>query len=568
MKRNLYILTALACMAGVSATAQTVTEPFILNDAYVEKLSPNGVWSGGEIDGGHAFLFHNPTLADSGMTIFENCILGHGNCIALSGLAVGTYKDNDKPAIFRNGKYEIPYSFRRYTMANLQGITADGTRVVGYVEKAAEGQQESMYYYPVYADFNPDGSLGDPVYLPYPPKDPFGQTPQYCTAVWVSDDGRTILGQLCDDFGGYMTPVVYTQDSDGTWSYSEPALPLFNPNHLELLPYPQLKVKEPNPLEYMKDDAKKAEYLEKYKIWADAGFSDNAPYPDPKDYMNAQERAQYEEAFKKYKEANDEFNKEFDAYRDSYLAIVRDSPNFQQMTMALNSKGTAFASTATATTMVNEMPVTSAVNYIFNLTDGTFKTYPSKFGNIHINQLFNNGIALASYGAAELVQSFVLVPGETEFIPIEVYLSDTRPAWGTWIDDNMYYNVNVAEGVFRDVLMTGLVCANEEFSVVTGAYPAWLIDEYRQPYETYIFFDPTAGVEGVVADKAEGVQLLSDGTLVAGEGVAEVCVYNMAGTLVCRTSASGATATGLAKGIYVVVATDKAGNVSSFKTAL
>ncbi len=83
-----------------------------------------------------------------------------------------------------------------------------------------------------------DGNFGKPVELPYPTTDITGRVPQYVTAIALSDDGSTVLGQVRDYSGRIHYPIVYT-NNNGEWTYSLPAMSLVNPDNIELPKIPE-----------------------------------------------------------------------------------------------------------------------------------------------------------------------------------------------------------------------------------------------------------------------------------------------------------------------------------------
>jgi len=56
-------------------------------------------------------------------------------------------------------------------------------------------------------------------YLPTPPEDLAGKTPQWCRPNCVSQDGKVISASLVDYNGTHYVHCLYTQNDDGTWSY-------------------------------------------------------------------------------------------------------------------------------------------------------------------------------------------------------------------------------------------------------------------------------------------------------------------------------------------------------------
>ena len=92
-----------------------------------------------------------------------------------------------------DGKQWVPEVFNQQISGSLHSITPDGSRVCGMI-----GGGSAYRNLPIYCDIDANGNFSEPQVLPFPDKDFFGSRPQYCSATWMSDDGKTVAGQVKD----------------------------------------------------------------------------------------------------------------------------------------------------------------------------------------------------------------------------------------------------------------------------------------------------------------------------------------------------------------------------------
>ncbi len=572
MKKTLLIGAVLSLMAGQMIAG----EPVILPEFYTITMSPNGKFVAGEIENATIYDVEKGDFVD-----YLNSQLGNGNCMALNGLVVGSAME--AAVIMKDGEEILPTSFEKYPLSYLQGITPDATRVCGVMSNL-DNQigNEGMMYVPFYADFNADGTLGEPHVLPNPDKDYTGRIPQYSSAVWISNDGKTILGQVTDYAGFLQYPIVYKQDDKGDWTYSLPSEKLINPNHLTIPEDPgEFLLTPPEPLDYMSPE-NKAKYEEAFNAWVASGYQQDL-YPEYGDYMTPEQIEAYNAASDEYNTAAQAYNDKLNAYNDALFAILDESVNFEQNSMAISPDGKKFVMAAKSEEPGDFMPVEITVNYIFDLTDNTYSPINSVYKEVAANFFLSDGTLVGStpmpgpWSASPLPpESYIKIAGASDFEPIEKYLAATNPEAAEWMDKNLKHEMEVGYDenndwapIYEEVMFSGHLGVSDDMTVISGGVLAYnFSDEYT--YMSYLMTGLQSGVDEIVAEKVSNISIKSakGGVLVINGGAADVTVYDLAGRAVYSASGvSGLVNTGLGSGIYVVSAKGQGNEAVSAKVA-
>ena len=508
MKKAIIVLSGM--LLPVAGIAQENEIPKFVPGVYALKMSPNGKWIGSMA--GDASIYE---VATGENIYYPECSLGLGNAVADNGMAVGC--NNEIGAVMYNGNRIYPEAFMKYDFCNLNGITKDASRVAGYLSSDEDDQPT---YVPFVALVDQDGNVGEPVLLPIPEKDFFGGTPQYVTAVWISDDGKTVVGDVLDWRGLYSYPIYFKENPEGEWDYYLPTEHLFNPTGIEILPNPWFNEPPfPEPENFMTGALKDA-YMAAYEAFS----SGAGPSPDPKDYMSSTQYEEYVEAVDSY---NEWFHSQEDAmwdYYDMYRKILETSPTFSSNDMAMHPSGQYF--------MIHGGKYNDEGTFegtIFNIsTDGEKITeVKAPSADLFPYQILENGTLVITRGIEDVPTSYIKLADSDDFITLQEYFEGSMPSVVTWL------NETVPGG-------TGVVLISEDMSLFTGALiPDQLADfDYENSpfyYSTYFIFSDTAGVESVITQPQDGVYR----------------VYNLQGVKVMETN-DVSEINNLSKGIYIV----------------
>lgn len=560
MKKTL-LFAALGCVAAGMASA---AEPVILPEFYSITISPDGRWL--ISDGSTGSLIIYDVTTGQGYE-YPEVTQGNGNCITNSGTLVGS--SGETGVVIRNGEM-VYLSEDGGDIGYLNGITPDGKRIVATIGNPEnEDGYDGRWLLPAYYDVAEDGTISEPHVLPVPETDLFGLSAQYCSAVWISDDGKTILGQEIDNRGNFISPIVYTQDEAGEWSWSRPTEALFNPNHIEMPEDPgEFGLEPPTPYDYMTEE-EIAAYQEAYQEWIDSGYE--LPYPYMGDFMSPEELEAYNAAADEYNQIAQEYNDRFDAYFSTIAEIIDSSVNFLQNSMVLAADGKSFIMTSIAAEGEGWDMTEVYSNYQFDVATGDYTIIPSTIDRkIMATQLVRDGIVIGvtpmSFFGGNPPCTYVYVPGAEDFVPLKDFLATNNPELADWIDENLTVQVEVDfdpetyDPIYEDMTLTGHAVVNYDFNTVSGGMLAYMF--YDGPmadntFASYLFTDVKYAPSSVGVVTAGGsatvVKALRGGVLLIDGEATDIEITDIAGRkLFNASSVNGRIDTGLASGVYVV----------------
>lgn len=525
MKKNLIALAALAF--PLLAVAQAVVTPTPDNMVWKKniqplKLSASGEWVGS--GAGDASVYN---LVTGEYIDYWGGTLGLGNPVANNGWAVGQTASS-YGVMMTNGSIKTPATLSPYWFSTIDGITPDASRVCGFVSNP-DAKGYYMQYIPFVADLDANGEMGEPQILPYPDKFFFGDTPNRVTAIWISDDGKTVLGEIVSIIDALGAPIVFTQDDNGKWSYSLPSEKLFNPNGIVMPEDPEeMMGPAPEPTDFM-SPLQLAAYQKAFQDYVNSNYDLNL-YPEPEKYMTEEEIEAYNEAANEYNAwlESDEFKQAEMAYKKAYTEIRQSSPFFNQNEMALCYDGSCMIQSGS---MINNQ--LQPVEYIYKfMLDGSdeYARYESPASNSYPSVILPDGTAFVVQGIDPQIipSSYVLEPGKTTYTPFAEYIAPEYPEVAEWIELNF-------------PTACGVVQTNEDMTVFASAlyymnYMTWSGDEDFF-YSGYFFSNTItfAGIESIVAENQDGVYR----------------VYNLQGVKVLETK-DASQLNNLPKGIYVI----------------
>lgn len=556
MKKSLLVLAALAGCSSVFAEVKVDT----IGEFYSMNISPNGDYIASYTDNKMQVL----NVRTNKIETYETVSPGNGNCVANNGVVVGS-NEMDAAAIIWDNKLVFPENLTKFSLCDLHGITPNATRICGLVN-APEDNTDGQMYQPMILDVKEDGSVSDPILLPHPEKDFFGTTPQYCSAVWISADGKSVFGQVLDESGMFISPIVYKEGADGKWSYTLPTEAYFNPNKIVIPENPgEFEEEAPQYTDYMSEE-KKAEYEAAYKAWQESNYQSDL-YPEPANYMTPEQIEAYNKATDEYNAKVEAYNEKFMAYRTALDEVINDSLNFLQTGYAVNGAGTILAAASVKTVLPEgaEWPEEVYQTYVFDLEKNTLTPIECKKTDLVPSQVLANGEVLASTPAMGIIPptTYILTPGAADYVPVQDFLEGVCPEAVTWLNENLLVDLPTSadeEGnlVYEKVLMTGHAVASDDMSVISGGVFAFAFDESLM-YMSYVITGSTNSVENV-ATEGSALRALKGGVLEAKGVVADVEVYTVAGAHVySAASLQGTVNTGLASGVYAISWTDAAG---------
>ncbi len=594
--KNFYLpVLGLALVAG-TASAQTAQ---VLEHQCILRVSPNGKWAVSEdamfkyelniIDLEKGEIVAGPFSSED-----YSYISALGNAISNSGIVLGAENPfESKPQYFENGEWKVlPTPEKAVDQGGFtMGITADGSRICGYVDILEEGYEYPTSH-PCVWYRNADGSYAQPIILPEPTIDFTGRKAQHTLVHYISEDGKKISGLFTDYSGMIHQPIVYTEGADGTWTYEL----LFQEElyRLSEVEFPQFTIEEPEYVDYtdfMSEESKAA--LEQAEADYYAGILEE--YPVASQYMTPEELAAYEAASDEYDRLSDLYWTEYAAFAEVFEPYMGTIPLFEMNMECMSTNGKYMLANSFVLDPNGDPfawpPVSLSEPYVFNLEAGTMSKHLDPKENITALQIINDGTILGVNKFSTYNRdAYILLPGATEYLPLKDYLTPISAEFGKWMDENMIHDVpvyqmdeegnyvydefyNLIVDHFEPVMFVGQPQASDDLSVIaTWVYNTW--EEYSDDmigYYSYVFkTGGQDGVEDVFGDGETVVLKGQKGGVIAVQGaVQSLKVYDLNGREVFSADEVGATVnTGLAQGVYVANAVDANGEVVVAKLAL
>lgn len=510
--KHLFLLTGMV-FVGLSTMVAEVPEPKTFSDAYFYAISPNGEWGVSQLISGIKVYNFVTGQVDEYVDEWAYPTIGIGRPISNNGVLVGS-SDGINPEIFVEGEWfglDVPDDIMGDCLAN--SITPDGSRICGSIGLSGLNfDGDVLMQAPVVWNAT-DKGYGMPVRLPYPEFDITGRVPQYCTAVDISEDGKTVIGQIMSAVGGFCYPIIYTEDAEGNWSYDLVHSELYTVPGLEFPEYPGDGPEYPDPMEFMNADSKQA-YNDAIQEWQDSGYT--TPYPEHEDYMTDEEKEVYDAAMNKYNEEFDSWMADFNEWFDCFYQITDSAPNgvFNSVRISPDAKTWAYTIEILDP---NDMWATPTYNtWVFET--GSDKIYKyNQTSDLNLTYLGNDGVAFAATNLGTISNSYVLKEGVCD--DMLYWMNKKCPVYSSWMNENMrftyedyIYNEEIwdYEAVTKeDVLMTGRGVATPDFSVVAlSVENVW---DYMTEFEGYLF-DIEAAISGVesVRPATEGKEVIYD----------------------------------------------------------
>jgi len=587
--RKLFLLLALVATA---ATQSYGYEGHKYGDnSYYYQLSPNGQWLLGGEDGIAMFCY----VPDSTVYTYESDYeltyyqLGMGNAISNDGLAVGA-TDDYTPAYWKAGVWTaLPLKNGESVgyASGADGITPDSSVICGCISTMNSFGMDSngTTYLPAVWTRNADGTYGEYELLPHPETDFTGRAPQYITARCISDDGRTVAGQVMS-YDGYATyPIVYTKADDGTWSYKEYGLEAIYDYDGEWPKYPNYYPECPFIDDYLSDEDKAAydaavdEWQAAYEEYKAGNTSVYPTYPNKKDYLS--DTSKYDADMAVYNEDYKEYCDSVDAFDEVYYNAITGA-SFYYNTVALSGNGKYLMQT-----IQMEDPYAEdddfgwGASYIsapvlIAIEDGEMDMADAS--DMIGTSVANDGTMFAASPATEYTRSAYAIDYETLApVKFDEWMAAQSEGMADWMSENMLYDVvkytldeetyEYSEETVPDSLITGSLVANAEATCfVTYVYDQWNSYMYDSYYMNIVDTQNPTAIE-TIANKPQGCLsvAVADGRISA-DGMKSIALYDLQGRKVA--DAQGSLRADVAKGVYVVRGTAADGSTLSRKVAV
>lgn len=477
MKKPLLLISSL--LVSLTVMAWTPNNVSFLPSFFAQRISPNGQFLGPYK--GYAAVRDNNT---GEIYSYSSLSFGLGNCLANDGTAVGD------GALMKAGNVTVPAILQQYRESEISCITPEATRVAGLVSNP--DRENPIAYVPYVGDLE-NGDMTNCEILPYPDRDLFEAPPYLVSALWISNDGHTIAGQVWDNYGNYCYPIIWKEEG-GEWKYSLPSEALFNPDGIEILQNPyNNEPPYPNAVNYM-SGVNKSLYETAYNNWVNG----KGPEPFPQDFMTEEEFAEYQLAVDDFNKWRDSIDEIFQEYINNYNLILETSPAFEFNIMALDPNGELIYLNGGP---VNRFGIQDSKIYAFS-ADGLVKTIELRDVNQAPNQVLPDGTLLSSPTMMNTPNAFILLPDSEEWLTLSEYLTPEYPELAQWIEESFPGG-------------TGMVSMSDDMKIIAGAISVvQLSDDLYQTadfnYATYLINLNEAGVETIVAQPIDGNNIVYD----------------------------------------------------------
>lgn len=552
--------------AAMMASAAFAADPVIYEDLYSVGLSPDGKTMVSMTEN----LLTIVNLETGQKTEFEgngsidSYSLGLGNAFSSTGVMVGSGLEG-RAAYYKGGEWVDLNTPRPENTSCAHGITVDGTRICGNVGMAKMSIEDipTPMQVPAVWDLKSDGTYGDAVLLPYPEKDFSGRVPTYVTAIAISDDGKTVVGQVYDYSGGYISLIFYTLGDDNKWSYNTEFNRLVNPDNVTFPEDPGESPIGPDANDYLTEEQQAA-----YQAAIDAYYEEiaagnlEAQYPEIVDFMSPEQKAAYEAALAAYQTAMAEWQVKYDAYITAFQQATENA----KCIVFNNVKLTPDGKTAVSTVM-NQIPdPTSWMGFsnsyapvVFNIEDNTIDVYPDE--NVAIASVTSDGSMIGfQEESMSPRRAMVYAPGARKPVTLIEYYEQKNAETAEWVKANLchdieMYDMETGESYIEEnVDCTGTPLVNPDFSVVvTAAQNLW--DPAGGYYYTYVIpgYGAYNGIQGVAIDADVNVKAFRGGRILISGNASRVTVYDMEGRVAYDAVPAGSMIeTGLVQGTYIV----------------
>lgn len=554
------------------AVSASAIEPMVLEGEAITAISPNGVWAAGQIADG-CVIIHNFETGDVWTYITDGAILnyytGLANAISDIGVLIGTTR-TDNAAYWENGKWrDLPGVDPKY-ISNTGSITPDGSVICGGLGTATFSlDSDDLLLSPAVWYRQADGTYSDPVMLPHPEFDLTGRVPQYITAVGISNDGKTIAGQIRDFTGFMMEPIIYRCDDNGNWTYKMLARDLLNPQGIVFPEWPGELSDEflmPSQEWFMDQDQIDA-FIEAFEEW---DYSDDGPQYE--DFMTPEQIEAYNKAMAEYLEVYNPWAEKYVDFMNAYYEYVWSGTAFYFNNVRISPDGKSYLTTA-------EMPDYSNHTIVIDIDTDTPKIYNSN-QNILISCMTDDGSILGTLqaGGADTGTriSYIYPQGQDKAVPLHDYMREINPEIADWMEDNMIREVitgisNVGTFSTRDMMCSGIPIATPDMSVIVGSNTTLSWMDYDGP-EFISFVYPTgieAGVDEIATENQYKVNLIEGGSISLIGQFNSLDIYDLSGTKVYSVEQPAEIVNpGLTSGIYIISAIDETGNQHRMKAML
>ncbi len=485
--KNLLLMTGVSVL-GLSAFAEDLPLPEVIENSNANAISANARYVVADGYSGVKIydLETNQSYDYSEGSPKGKYEAGFANCVSSNGIVIG-YGDYGTQ-YWMDGiwhKLKVPSNTVGSVLVN--SITSDGSRICGSLGIANIGPDDKdiLRQVPCIWNWNSEKEEFDlPIMLPHPEKDFSGRIPQLITAVGISEDGKTVIGQIVVATGTVRYPIIYKENENGEWSYSIPDEAILNPAGVVFPDYPGDDGPAVPAEEAFMTQSEIEQYLEAFDAYVDSGYT--IPAPEYQDFMTPEEIAAFDAAMDAY----NAFYDNWIPWWNIFYKVIDKLPDYEYNSIRLSPDGKKYACT-----VIEEFfdPIANIVGYahvwVFDIESGEITKYNQK-NDFTLTYMANDGIALAVTDLHGGSEAYVLKDGVCN--DMQTWISTRIPEYGPWIEENMLEGVDVAifdeelgeeVYVYEEKVLTGRPSATPDLSVIAlGVTNVWDSDGDGKSY--------------------------------------------------------------------------------------
>lgn len=595
MKKSLLLLAA--GLSSATMFADKPASPSVIEDITVQFISPNSKYLVSnpyekfnviDLETGQRWDYVAELYDENGFETGDTYRVGSGNIASNNGIVLVSTKEPTNASYWQLGEWKtLPTKgLAAGARAVVDGITPDGSRICGSMELSLPGYTSETSLLPVV--WTKEGeAYGDYKVLPAPLKDYSGRAPQTITAVWISDDGKTIAGQIKDWSGAICEPIIYTEGADGEWSYNMPMEKVFRPADVVYPPFPADLPYPPEFTDYMTAEEKAAyeAALDKYyETW------DEADYPNEADFMTTEEINAYNQASDEWNAKAIVYNEQIEAFNNVWFAQLLKLPSFLYNSCYMDPQGKSILTSISIMTEggdpgiggfdpgialsdsdidIDDPGIGVDPGYGYDewtqpcridIATGEYTLIGNEKNTVVWSVLEDGRITLGSTAASGVLYGFIEQP-DGSVVSIHDYISAINPEYGTWMTENMTHDIETGwdpvSGEFTTTKMfiPGAPIANRDASIIVSwTSNMWDFDSDAEYFAYYFNLANGAGVGNITTDTVKAQTVGYE-------------VYDVNGRLMLKV-ADKASITGLASGVYLVKAILSDGSSTAEKIAL
>lgn len=580
-------------MVAVIAAGSLSAKNQRIENFYTNGISPDGTYIHGS-DGAFFLIKNVVTEEEWNYDIDHNG--GNGNCWTNDGMMVGNI-DDYTPAIWRNGQW-TPLALEDPTVTHiLRGVTPNGKYICGTrgLPKPTGDVEDYLMSGPVLYERQEDGTYGEPIALPYPEKDITNRIPQYITANNISDDGRTIIGQIVDGNGFLIYPIAFFKEDDGSWTFNLVQQDVVNPQKISFPEFPGSGPIMPMAESFLSPEEKEA-YDAAIEEWHEQG-SDYESEPDPLDFLGEENLEAYLKAEEEYTKVHDAWQVLYVQWRNAYNRLLSTGHTFEFNDLSLSPNGTYYGANAKVDIETNNNGDIALIGkkailksngvdthdgngdkkyipFVFNLKDDTYKEYDTEFINgVELKVVTDDATIVGVNEPSPYPQAYLFLKGENKLTDLKSYISTISKETADWMAVNMTHDIDVYDPendnyqLVEDYMITGIPYATPDLKTfVTTAYAIWTAE--GSPYLTYVLTPDSPGaVKSVTSISDLVVKTDATGTIYISRP-ADIEIYDTAGVNVFKAKKITTANPSLDKGIYLIKVVSENGASVTSKIAL